>query len=186
MFNDVFLVLLILLYININININKYIYIFRKKRKASTLLSSTSSIKTVTTTLHRCCDSPLRLSPSPSSVSPTLSYSVRLFSAADILFRLTEDFVGQVEEVQKNCFRKVRENQKRKLKSNQEEFFFFSFWQIMNSRYSKQENSSIYSSNRSRRQQSIPFNQQSFSRSHSDQIPKTRCFCWCCCCSCLW
>lgn len=134
----------------------------RKKRKASTLLSSTSSIKTVTTTLHRCCDSPLRLSPSPSSVSPTLSYSVRLFSAADILFRLTEDFVGQVEEVQKNCFRK-----------------------IMNSRYSKQENSSIYSSNRSRRQQSIPFNQQSFSRSHSDQIPKTRCFCWCCCCSCL-
>lgn len=131
MFNDVFLVLLILLYININININKYIYIFRKKRKASTLLSSTSSIKTVTTTLHRCCDSPLRSSPSsissPSSVSPTLSYSVRLFSAADILFRLTEDFVGQVEEVQKNCFRKVRENQKRKLKSNQEEFFFFSF-----------------------------------------------------------
>lgn len=136
----------------------------RKKRKASTLLSSTSSIKTVTTTLHRCCNSPSTPSSSISpSVSPTVSYSVLLFSAADILFRLTEGFVGQVEEVQKNCFRK-----------------------IMNSRYSKQENSSIYSSNRSRRQQSIPFNQQPSSHSHSDHIPKSRCFCWCCCCSCLW
>ncbi|CAF0734424.1 unnamed protein product [Adineta steineri] len=135
----------------------------RKKRKASNLLLSTSSITTavVATTQHRRCYLP--------STSTTPSYSVLIFSAADILFRLTEGFVGQVEEVQRNCFRK-----------------------IMSSRHSNQENSSIYESNRSRRQIStpsnLPCNQQellnSSSPSHSDQAPKACCFCWCCCCSC--
>jgi hypothetical protein len=74
-------------------------------------LSSTSSITTVAAAQHRRCY--------PYS-SSTPSYSVLIFSAADILFRLTEGFVGQVEEVQKNCFRKVR---KRKLKYNKQKFF---------------------------------------------------------------
>ncbi|CAF0733918.1 unnamed protein product [Adineta steineri] len=136
---------------------------FLKKRKASNLLLSTSSITTavVAATQHRRCYLP--------STSTTPSYSVLIFSAADILFRLTEGFVGQVEEVQRNCFRK-----------------------IMSSRHSNQENSSIYESNRSRRQIStpsnLPCNQQellnSSSPSHSDQAPKACCFCWCCCCSC--
>ncbi|CAF0726660.1 unnamed protein product [Adineta steineri] len=88
---------------------------FLKKRKASNLLLSTSSITTavVAATQHRRCYLP--------STSTTPSYSVLIFSAADILFRLTEGFVGQVEEVQRNCFRK-----------------------IMSSRHSNQENSSIY------------------------------------------
>ncbi len=76
---------------------------FRKKRKASTLLSSTSSITTTVVAAaaaqHRRCYL--------YSSSKTSSYSVLIFSAADILFRLTEAFVGQVEEVQKNCFRNV-------------------------------------------------------------------------------
>jgi hypothetical protein len=41
---------------------------------------------------------------------------VLIFSAADILFRLIEAFVGQVEEVQKNCFCKVRNKRKELLK----------------------------------------------------------------------
>ncbi|CAF1547861.1 unnamed protein product [Adineta ricciae] len=96
----------------------------RRKRKASTLLSSTPLITTAVVTAaaaaaaqHRRC----YLSSSSSTSSTVPSYSVLIFSAADILFRLTEAFVGQVEEVQKNCFRK-----------------------IMNSRHSNQENSSIY------------------------------------------
>ncbi|CAF4766611.1 unnamed protein product [Rotaria socialis] len=61
----------------------------------------------------------------------------------------------------------------------------------MSSRHSNQENSSIYESNRSRRQQptpsNIPSNQQdplNSSPAHSDQASKACCFCWCCCCSC--
>jgi hypothetical protein len=62
-------------------------------------LSNTSSIATVTAALnHRCY---------PYSSTPS-SYSVLIFSAANIIFQLTEGFVGQIEEVQKNCFRKVR------------------------------------------------------------------------------
>jgi hypothetical protein len=68
-------------------------------------LSSTSPITTVTAAQHRCCYP--SSSSSSSSSSSTPSYTVLIFSAADILFRLTEGFVGQVEEVQKNCFRKV-------------------------------------------------------------------------------
>ena len=59
----------------------------------------------------------------------------------------------------------------------------------MSSRHSNQEHSSIYESNRSRRQQSTPSNQQeplNSSPSHSDQASKACCFCWCCCCSCSW
>jgi hypothetical protein len=78
-------------------------------------LSSTSSITTVAAAQHRRC-----YPYSSSTSSSTPSYSVLIFSAADILFRLTEGFVGQVEEVQKNCFRKVR---KRKLKYNKQKFF---------------------------------------------------------------
>jgi hypothetical protein len=66
-------------------------------------VSSTPSIITVAAAVqhHRCYPY------SSSSSSSTPSYSVLIFSAADILFRLTEGFVGQVEEVQKNYFRKV-------------------------------------------------------------------------------
>ncbi len=64
----------------------------------------------------------------------------------------------------------------------------------MSTRQSNQENSSIFDSNRSRRQQptpsNIPSNQQqeplNSSPSHSDQASKACCFCWCCCCSCSW
>lgn len=65
----------------------------------------------------------------------------------------------------------------------------------MSTRQSNQENSSIFESNRSRRQQqptpsNIPSNQQqeplNSSPSHSDQDSKACCFCWCCCCSCSW
>jgi len=59
----------------------------------------------------------------------------------------------------------------------------------MSSRHSNQENSSIYESNRSRRQQPTPSNQQEplhSSPSHSDQASKACCFCWCWCCSCSW
>jgi hypothetical protein len=67
-------------------------------------LSSTSSITTTAVVAavaaqHRRCYL--------YSSSTTSSYSVLIFSAANILFRLTEGFVGQVEEVQKNCFRNV-------------------------------------------------------------------------------
>jgi hypothetical protein len=67
-------------------------------------VSSTPSIITVAAAVqhHRCYPYS-----SSSSSSSTPSYSVLIFSAADILFRLTEGFVGQVEEVQKNYFRKV-------------------------------------------------------------------------------
>ena len=100
---------------------SRYInWYFRRKRKASTLLSSTSLITTavVTAAQHRRC----YLSSSSSTSSTVPSYSVLIFSAADILFRLTEAFVGQVEEVQKNCFRKVSKK-KRKLKLNKKNFF---------------------------------------------------------------
>lgn len=64
----------------------------------------------------------------------------------------------------------------------------------MSTRQSNQENSSVFDSNRSRRQQptpsNIPSNQQqeplNSSPSHSDQASKACCFCWCCCCSCSW
>ncbi|CAF0889859.1 unnamed protein product [Adineta steineri] len=132
---------------------------YMKNKKASSLLSSTSL--TASAAQHCRCYSYLSSPP----------YSVLIFSAADILFRLIEAFVGQVEEVQKNCFRK-----------------------IMSTRQSNQENSSIFDSNRSRRQQptpsNIPSNQQqeplNSSPSHSDQASKACCFCWCCCCSCSW
>jgi hypothetical protein len=68
-------------------------------------LSSTSSITTVPAAQNRRC---YPYSSSSSTSSSTPSYSVLIFSAADILFRLTGGFVGQVEEVQKNCFRKVK------------------------------------------------------------------------------
>ncbi|CAF2778093.1 unnamed protein product [Rotaria sp. Silwood2] len=131
----------------------------RKNRNASSLLLSTSL--TASAAQHCRCYT--------HSSSPP--YSVLIFSAADILFRLIEGFVGQVEDVQKNCFR-----------------------QIMSTRQSNQENSSIFDSNRSRRQQptpsNIPSNQQqeplNSSPSHSDQASKACCFCWCCCCSCSW
>ncbi|CAF1110145.1 unnamed protein product [Rotaria sordida] len=132
----------------------------RKKRIASTLLSNSSSPTTVVAEQHRRCY--------PSTSSSIPSCSVLIFSAVDIFFRLTEGFVGQVEEVHKYCFQK-----------------------IMSSRHSNQENSSVYESNRSRRQQptpsNIPSNQQeplNSSPSHSDQASKACCFCWCCCCSC--
>jgi len=61
----------------------------------------------------------------------------------------------------------------------------------MSKRHSNQENSSIYESNRSRRQgPPTPSNQASDlfnpSPAHSDQASKTCCFCWCCCFSCSW
>ncbi|CAF1545895.1 unnamed protein product [Rotaria sp. Silwood1] len=129
----------------------------RKNRNASSLLLSTS----LTASAAQHCRCYIHSSSPP--------YSVLIFSAADILFRLIEGFVGQVEDVQKNCFR-----------------------QIMSTRQSNQENSSIFDSNRSRRQQptpsNIPSNQQqeplNSSPSHSDQASKACCFCWCCCCSC--
>ncbi|CAF3777595.1 unnamed protein product [Rotaria sp. Silwood1] len=131
----------------------------RKNRNASSLLLSTS----LTASAAQHCRCYIHSSSPP--------YSVLIFSAADILFRLIEGFVGQVEDVQKNCFR-----------------------QIMSTRQSNQENSSIFDSNRSRRQQptpsNIPSNQQqeplNSSPSHSDQASKACCFCWCCCCSCSW
>ncbi|UJR15026.1 hypothetical protein I4U23_002002 [Adineta vaga] len=129
----------------------------RTNIKVSSLLSITSL--SIFAAQHCRCD----------SYSSSPPYSVLIFSAADILFRLIEAFVGQVEEVQKNCFHK-----------------------IMSTRQSNQENSSIFESNRSRRQQptpsNIPSNQQqeplNSSPSHSDQASKACCFCWCCCCSC--
>jgi len=101
--------------------------------------------------------------------SITPPYSVLICSAVDILSRLIKALVDQVETVQKTCFR-----------------------QSMSTRQSNQENSSIFDSNRSRRQQptpsNIPSNQQqeplNSSPSHSDQASKACCFCWCCCCSC--
>lgn len=74
----------------------KIIFLFRKNKKATSLLSNTSL--TITAAQHCRCYS--------QSSSPP--YSVLIFSAVDILFRLIEAFVGQVEVVQKNCFRKVR------------------------------------------------------------------------------
>jgi hypothetical protein len=131
----------------------------RKNRKATNLLANTS----LTTSAAQHCRCYFQ------SISPP--YSVLSFSTVDILFRLIEDFVGQVEAVQKNCSR-----------------------QIMSTRQSNQESSSIFDSNRSRRQQptpsNIPSNQQqeplNSSPSHSDQASKACCFCWCCCCSCSW
>jgi hypothetical protein len=131
----------------------------RKNRKTTSLLSSAS----LTTSAAQHCRCYCQSSSPP--------YSVLIFSAVDILFRLIEGFVGQVEVVQNNCFRK-----------------------IMSTRQSNQENSSIFDSNRSRRQQptpsNIPSNQQqeplNSSPSHSDQASKACCFCWCCCCSCSW
>ncbi|CAF3291494.1 unnamed protein product [Rotaria socialis] len=130
----------------------------RKNKIASSLLLSTS----LTASAAQHCRCYTHLSSPP--------YSVLIFSAADILFRLIEGFVGQVEDVQKNCLR-----------------------QIMSTRQSNQENSSIFDSNRSRHQQptpsNIPANQQeplNSSPSHSDQASKACCFCWCCCCSCSW
>ncbi|CAF4062792.1 unnamed protein product, partial [Rotaria magnacalcarata] len=130
-----------------------------KNKNASNLLLSTSLTAAATAAQHCRCYT--------HSSSPP--YSVLIFSAADILFRLIEGFVGQVEDVQKNCLR-----------------------QIMSTRQSNPENSSIFDSNRSRRQQptpsNIPANQQqeplNSSPSHSDQASKACCFCWCCCCSC--
>ncbi|CAF1654409.1 unnamed protein product [Rotaria magnacalcarata] len=138
-------------------------HLAKKKRIASNLVSNTSSPKTAV-----FVEKYPPYYPSTSSTIP--SCSVLIFSVADFFFRLTEGFVGHVEEVHKNCFRK-----------------------IMSSRHSNQENSSIYESNRSRRQQptpsNIPSNQQdplNSSPAHSDQASKACCFCWCCCCSCSW
>ncbi|CAM2707614.1 unnamed protein product [Rotaria socialis] len=81
----------------------------RKNKIASSLLLSTS----LTASAAQHCRCYTHLSSPP--------YSVLIFSAADILFRLIEGFVGQVEDVQKNCLR-----------------------QIMSTRQSNQENSSIF------------------------------------------
>jgi hypothetical protein len=71
-------------------------FLFRKNRKATNLLANTSL--TTSAAQHCRCYS--------QSISPP--YSVLSFSTVDILFRLIEDFVGQVEAVQKNCSRQVR------------------------------------------------------------------------------
>lgn len=71
-------------------------FCFRKNRKATSLLSNTS----LTTPAAQHCRCYFQSSSPP--------YSVLIFSAVDILFRLIEAFVGQVEVAQKNCFRKVR------------------------------------------------------------------------------
>ena len=75
-----------------------FIMLFRKNKKASSLSTSTS----LSTTAAQHCRCYF-----PSSSPP---YSVLICSAADILFRLIEAFVGQVEEVQENCFRQVSFN----------------------------------------------------------------------------
>ena len=126
-----------------------------------------------------------------SSHSSTTPYLLLIWSATDILFRFTEGLVGQVEQVQDNYFRQVRRLAGARIPLAG----IGLFRQIMSTRQSNQENSSIFESNRSRRQQqptpsNIPSNQQqeplNSSPSHSDQDSKACCFCWCCCCSCSW
>jgi hypothetical protein len=79
------------------ISILFFFFIIRKNRKASSLLSSSLLVTTTAAEHCRCY--------SHSSSPP---YSVLICSAADILFRLIEGIVGQVDKVQKTCFRKVR------------------------------------------------------------------------------